>query len=101
MRRVLVILGLTLAFGSFEAQPAAAFGDKCFYPGITAKGSPQSSMSAAYSSARSAWESRAAKKYGRRSADWWYSGDREFSCTWNTSGSRISCTAYAVACGRK
>jgi hypothetical protein len=101
MRRLLGILVLSFAFNCLETAPAAAFGDKCFYPGITAKGSAQSSMGAAYSSARSAWNSSAAKKYGRRYADWWYSGDREFSCSWNASGSRIVCTAYAVACGRK
>ncbi len=101
MRRALAVITISMFVSVSAVAPAAAFGDRCFYPGLTGKGAAQGSMSAAYSAARAAWESAAAKKHGRRYADWWYSGDREFSCNWNKSGSRISCTAYAVACGRK
>ena len=101
MRRSLGVIAVSLLVSTFAVAPAAAIGDQCFYPGLTAKGSAQGSMGAAYSAARAAWETAAAKKHGRRNADWWYSGDREFACSWNTSGSRIVCTAYAVACGRK
>ena len=102
MRRdVLIAVSAVLVATSASIAPAAAFGDRCFYPGISVRGSVQGSMSAARSSSTSAWESRAARAHGRRYADWWYSGDREIDCSWDKSGRRFTCVAYAVACGRK
>ncbi len=101
MRRTSWFLGIAIV-GHFGAtEPAAAFGDRCFYPALSARGAVQGSMSAARGSAMAQWERQAVRKYGRRYADWWYSGDREFSCSWDASGRRITCVATAVACGRK
>ena len=80
---------------------ASAFGDRCFYPNLAARGGVQGSMSAARSSAIAAWEQAARRRHGARFADWWYSGDRTIDCSWDNSGRRIRCTADAAACGRK
>ena len=101
MRKTFIAAALaTLASGSWTA-PASAFGDRCIYPGVTARGSAQPSMGKAYAAARSAWEAQTARQHGKRYADWWYSGDRTFDCSWNNSGSKIVCVAYAAPCGRK
>ncbi|MEQ1648099.1 MAG: hypothetical protein ABL898_05880 [Hyphomicrobiaceae bacterium] len=78
--------------------PANAFGDKCYYPGIQARGDVRSSMQSAQQSAIANWQLIAERQHGRRAANWYYSGDRTIECSWNRSGSQIRCVAVAVAC---
>lgn len=67
---------------------------------MKATGSVQSSMSHARDAAVAAWESAVARRYGSRFANWYYSADRTFECSWNDP-SRIRCVAIAGPCGRK
>jgi type IV secretory pathway TrbL component len=83
-----------------SAGSASAFGDRCFGP-VRATGQTAGSMQAARASARTAWESSVARRQGSKYAEWTYSGDRTFECRWNSDGSRISCVAEALPCGRK
>lgn len=104
MRQILSVIGcLALAFlivPASTATPAAAFGDTC-YRDVRAKGSVQGSMRNARDAASSAWEQAVRKRHGGRFANWWYSADRTFDCSWDVSGRRIQCTAIAGPCGRK
>lgn len=100
MLRILVVSALVLAAAQAAAPEAQALGDVCLKD-VRARGSAQTSMSAARASAMSAWEHTVAKRHGARFADWWYSGDRAFDCSWGPSGRDIRCVALAVPCGRK
>jgi hypothetical protein len=100
MRRASLYFGLAVFGFIVPFENAQAFGDRCFYPPHSVRGSTQASMSAARGAAIAQWERSAARKYGRAYANWWYSGDREISCSWDASGRRITCAAIAVACGR-
>jgi len=81
--------------------PAQAFGDKCYYPGIQARSDARSSMAGARDAAIAAWQYQAERTYGRRAANWNYSGDRTVTCSWDRSGSRFRCIAVAVPCRPK
>jgi hypothetical protein len=100
MRTYLMIALLAASALAAGSEPAAAFGDRCY--GLTqAKGQNSTTMQGARASAIAAWERSAARAYGNRYADWYYSGDRAFDCTWNADGGRIRCVAEATPCGRK
>jgi hypothetical protein len=104
MRHLLRACALFLA--AFFIMPAAtstpvqAFGDTC-YRDVRARGGVQSTMSAARGSAIAAWEQEASKRHGARFANWYYSADRTFDCSWGKSGRDIRCVAIAGPCGRK
>jgi hypothetical protein len=104
MRKYLIVVawlfavGLALPVGM--ASEAQAFGDTC-YRDVTARGGVQSRMSAARNAAIAAWETAVSRKHGSRFANWYYSADRTFDCSWNDAGNRIKCTAVAGPCGRK
>ena len=89
---------LAIVLQSATAVPAAAFGDKCHYPGVQARGAVASSMSGAMNNAIRAWQSATARSFGPRAANWYYSGDRNIACSWNRAGDRINCVASAVPC---
>lgn len=94
-----IVPAAALAMLTFTSGDARAFGDKC-YRDVSARGSVQGSMSRAQSAAIAAWESAAYRRHGRGFADWYYSGDRTISCSWDKSGARIVCVAVAMPCGR-
>lgn len=94
---ILATLGYA-ALSLQSAAPASAFGDKCYYPGIQVRGETRGSMQSAHRSAISAWQATAERQHGRRAANWYYSADRTIDCSWNRSGSEISCVATAAPC---
>jgi hypothetical protein len=100
VKLIVLIGGVNGMSALATANDAAAFGDRCFDP-ITVRGQVAGSMRAAWASAESAWESAAARRHGSRYANWSYSADRTFDCSWNIDGNRIRCTAEATPCGRK
>lgn len=100
MRRFLAVSAIVLATAQATAPEAQALGDVCLKD-VRARGSAQSSMTAARGSAMAAWEQTVAKRHGARYADWWYSGDRTFDCSWGPTGRDIRCVALAVPCARK
>lgn len=79
--------------------PAAATGETCKKPAVTAKGHEEHSEREARRSAIHAWEHAAEHKHGFAFSDWWYSADRSIPCTWDADGSHYTCTATALACG--
>lgn len=84
-----------------RASPAEAmFGDICLDE-VVARGAEARSYRSAVTLASRAWERAAAMRYGRRFADFAYSGERQFTCTWNDAGTRYRCTVSARACGPK
>jgi hypothetical protein len=95
---LVMVVGFVLPAGT--AAPAQAFGDTC-HRDVTARGSVQGSMSSARGAAIDAWERAVSRKHGSRFANWYYSADRTFDCSWNTGGNRITCVATAGPCGRK
>lgn len=97
MRHSLAALALVTIATAFSAPSAHAFGDTCRRP-IEATGSVQSTMQAARASAMAAWERSVRRLEGGRFADWSYSGDREFECSWTGIGVRITCKARATPC---
>jgi hypothetical protein len=98
--RAATLLAAAALLPATTSSPATAFGDQC-YRDIKATGSPGRSMTAARSNAIGAWEAAASNRHGRRFANWYYSADRTFDCTWDNSGTRIRCVAIAGPCGRK
>ena len=84
---------LTILMSTNSAQ---AF-DKC-HLNVAARGDRKPSMDQAMASARTHWRSEVGESHGRRFNDWWYSGDRSFDCSWDASGTRISCVANARPC---
>ena len=91
---LITVLGLAATSGS-----AQAFGDRC-YGNVRATGQVAGTMQDARASARTAWENSVSRRYGSKYANWTYSGDRTFDCSWNGDGRRIRCVADAVPCGR-
>lgn len=90
------------AIGSGIAPtPAVAFFNDVCLDEVVARGASKGSHAAAIKSAKRAWEPAAAERYGRRFADFSYSGERQFACTWNDAGTRYRCTVSARACGPK
>lgn len=100
LRAAVLALLLPWLAPASTATPAHAFGDQC-HRDVKATGDIAGSMSSARASAIAAWESAVARQYGRRYADWYYSADRTFTCSWDASGRRIRCVAIAGPCGRK
>jgi hypothetical protein len=92
-----VTIALGAGFVLLSLSPASA--TRCLYPERTVSGSVQRGLSQARASAIQAWEAAVARRSGKRFADWYYSGDRTFTCSWNTRGDRIRCQASAVPCG--
>jgi hypothetical protein len=88
-------VGLTA--GSAD-RAEAFFGDRC-YGDLQVGGTVQGTMTAARAAASSAWEARARRQHGTRFANWYYSADRSFDCSWNDKGNRIRCVAIAKPCG--
>jgi hypothetical protein len=100
-RVLLACAGLAAVIGVTAAVPEAhAFGDTCHAP-IRVRGDFTPTQRGAMASARAQWESAAARRHGQRFANWYYSGDREFECSWNQSGTRFRCFAIAMPCGKK
>lgn len=93
---------IVAGFASVAApSPAhAIFGDVCLDE-VVARGGWKGSHATAIKSAQRAWGPAAHKRYGRRFADYSYSGERQFTCTWNDAGTRYRCTVSARACGPK
>ena len=102
MRRytLAAVTAVTLLSIPTFAPEVQAFGDTCFRD-LAARGGVANTMRGARAAAQSAWETAASRRHGARFADWWYSGERTFDCSWDTSGRRISCIARAIPCGRK
>jgi hypothetical protein len=103
MRQLLRASALILAMSAATAltsTTAVAFGDTC-YRDVKARGSVQRSMSSARGAAIAAWQQAVAKRYGSRFANWYYSADRTFECSWDASGRNIRCIAIAGPCARK
>lgn len=102
--RFTIIPVLTIGAALVAASPAApahAFGDKCYYPGVQARGDVRSTMSGARDAAIAAWQRQADRAHGRAAANWFYSGDRTITCDWDRTGTRIRCVAVAVPCRPK
>lgn len=100
IRASALLLAVILVMPAATSGPAEAFGDTC-YRDVKARGSVQRSMSAARGAATAAWEQSVSKRYGARFANWWYSADRNFDCSWDNAGRNIRCVAIAGPCGRK
>jgi uncharacterized protein YukE len=98
--RATILIAAAALLPATTSSPAAAFGDQC-YRDIKATGGIGGTMKSARNNAIAAWEAAAAKRYGNRFANWYYSADRTFDCSWDNSGTRIRCTATAGPCGRK
>lgn len=95
-----LLFASAIALPAATATPAAAFGDTC-HRDLRVKGTVQPTMSSARGAAIAAWESTVAQRHGSRFANWYYSADRTFECTWDATGTRIRCLAIATPCGRK
>jgi hypothetical protein len=100
MRRTLLAAAVIAAGIAASSSSALAFGDTC-YRDVTARGDVRSSMRGAMDAAIAAWERTVARQRGSRFANWWYSGDRVTSCSWDVSGTRIRCTATAMPCASR
>ena len=84
-----------------SAAPAAPlFGETC-RDEVVVRGAVSRSHSGAIAAAIRVWQPAAARRYGRRFADYYYSGDRQVSCIWNDRGTRYRCTVSARPCGAK
>lgn len=83
---------------SVTDRAEAFFGDVC-RDEVVARGKWSGSYWDAVESAQRAWQPVAAKRYGRRFADFGYSGERQFTCKWNDAGTRYRCTVSARPCG--
>lgn len=57
-------------------------------------------MRSAMESAKYHWHEKAEHKYGDHYDDWYWSGDRTISCSWDAPGKHFWCTATARPCGR-
>jgi hypothetical protein len=99
LRAVALLFAIVIILPASVSTPAEAFGDTC-YRDVRATGNVQSSMKGARASAIAAWESAVSRRYGSKFANWYYSADRTFDCSWNDP-SRIRCVATAGPCGRK
>ena len=84
------------------ATPSEAqiFADTCLRD-VRAKGAVRNTMGRALNAVIGAWESTVRQRHGGRFANWYYSGDRTIDCSWDSSGTRIRCTATALPCGRR
>lgn len=92
----------TAVLGAIAAPaPAHAHFDDICYDEVVVQGAWAGSYQAAIKSAQKAWGPAAARRYGRRFADFSYSGERQFSCRWNDAGTRYRCQVSARACGSK
>ena len=91
---------MVLLVPAATSTQAAAFGDTC-YRDIKATGTVHSSVARAREAAIAAWESTVSRRHGSRFANWYYSADRSFECSWDNPGTRIRCIAIATPCGRK
>lgn len=97
---LVVLFAAAVALPVATATPAAAFGDTC-HRDVRVRGAVQPTMSSARDSAIAAWEKVVSQRYGARFANWYYSADRTFECSWDATGTRIRCLAIATPCGRK
>lgn len=93
---MLVVLVAATAAGGTVA-PAVA-GEVCKKP-VSAVGRQVRGEGNARTSAIAAWQRATARQYGRRFADYYYSGDRSFSCTWDPQGVTYRCGVTAMPCG--
>jgi hypothetical protein len=89
-----MILGAQLA-----PTPAAAFGDRC-YASVAERGKAHS-MRDAMREARHNWKHEVAHRHGARAADWDYSGDRRYDCSWDAPARHFTCVASASPCERR
>lgn len=96
------VLALLLACTSFadETRAFSLLNEVCLDE-VVVRGKVTRGEHAARKSAIAAWRPVAARRYGRAFADYYNSGEREFSCTWNDSGSHYRCTVSARPCGPK
>jgi hypothetical protein len=83
--------------GSSIATPAAA-GESC-KRAVSAEGRMVRGERNARASAVAAWQSKAARQYGRPFASYNYSGDRSFTCRWDDRGVNYQCRVTALPCG--
>lgn len=93
-----VLLGLAVVAMIDSASTPAVAGEMCRKP-VSAVGRSVRGESNARNSAIAAWQRATAKKYGRRFADYTYSGDRSFACTWDARGINYRCGVTALPCG--
>jgi hypothetical protein len=103
VRPVVTAIALSVTayvFAVSSTTPAAAFfgGETCKRP-VTAVGAKVRGEGNARNSAIAAWQRETARKYGRRFADYYYSGDRTFTCTWDSRGVYYKCGVTALPCG--
>jgi hypothetical protein len=84
-----------------SAEPAEALWGETCRDEVVVRGAVSRSHGGAIDAAIRAWGPAAAKRYGRRFADYHYSGERQFNCTWNDAGTRYRCTLSARPCGSK
>jgi hypothetical protein len=87
-----------LAVSSLGSAPATAW-DTCHAP-LKGKGHKTHDMRSAMASAKHHWVHAADDKYDSKFADWYYSGDRSISCSWDKPGRHFWCTATARPCAR-
>lgn len=88
-----------LAVGLLVSSVPALASDNCL-AAVDAVGRWKSSERAAMGSAVAAWEHKVSRKISRRYADYWYSGERAFNCTWKPDGSAYKCAVSARPCAR-
>jgi hypothetical protein len=88
-----------LAVGLVVSSVPALATDNCLVA-VNEVGRWKSSERAAMGSAIGAWERKVSHKISRRYADYWYSGERVFNCTWKADGSAYKCAVSARPCAR-
>jgi hypothetical protein len=96
--RTVCIALLAMAGVLLPAIGAEAFGT-CKKASLSAEGPVRKGERSAMRAAIAAWEQKARKTHGRQFSDYWYSGDRTISCTWDASGVNYRCRATALPCG--
>ena len=87
------VIAVTMSF----VQPAAAR-ETC-KAAVSAEGRERHGERHAMRSAIRHWQNHARDEYGAGFADWYYSGDRTISCTWDDKGVHYVCKATAKPCG--
>ena len=97
MRKLAVAASTIIALMAFGTAPAMAGWGKC-HPALSAKGKKTHDMRSAMEAAKYAWHEKAEHKYGDDYDNWYWSGDRAISCSWDKPGKHFTCTATARPC---
>ncbi len=97
MRKLTIAAASALALFAVTGTPAVAGEPNC-KPALSAKGATEHSMRDAIEAAKYAWHEKAEHKFGDAWDNWYWSGDRSVSCSWDKPGKHFTCTATARPC---